>query len=82
MLTGLQVVNRARLNALEDAQIGEMLRADELETIFFHLHSLANLRLIGERLPAAAAGEETAPGIDDAPQETAAVDEETPEVKH
>jgi hypothetical protein len=83
VLTGLQVVNRARLNTLEDAQIAEMLRADELETVFYHLHSLANLRLIGERLPPAAPSEETAPKAESTEAETSAsTDGEPPEVTH
>ncbi len=46
-----------------------MLRNDELETIYLHLHSLANLRIIGERMPQPT--EDTAP-----PQDEAATDDE------
>ncbi|MCP3869782.1 MAG: SapC family protein [Gammaproteobacteria bacterium] len=62
VLSGLRVINRARLKELGDDKIGGMLRSDELETIFLHLHSLGNLRVIGERMPGAA--EDTAPGIE------------------
>ena len=70
VLGGLQVVNRAKLKELDAEKVIEMLRSDELETIFFHLHSLVNLRVIGERMPQHA--DDTAPAPEIAPEEDGA----------
>jgi len=70
VLGGLQVVNRAKLKELDAEKVIEMLRSDELETIFLHLHSLVNLRVIGERMPQHA--DDTAPAPEIAPEEDGA----------
>lgn len=48
VLTGLQAVDRAKLKALDPEQLAAMMRSDELELIYLHLHSMANLRHLGE----------------------------------
>ncbi|TVQ88988.1 MAG: multidrug transporter [Chromatiaceae bacterium] len=55
VLNGLRVVDRHRLKALDAQAVHDLLHSDELDLIYLHLHSLNNLRLIGERLPATAA---------------------------
>lgn len=51
VLNGLRVVDRNRLKALDAQTVHDLLHSDELDLIYLHLHSLNNLRLIGERLP-------------------------------
>jgi hypothetical protein len=63
-LSGFSVVNRERLKALSADKLAALMQADELELIYQHLGSLANLTPIAERIgvPAPAAAEpETAP---------------------
>jgi hypothetical protein len=59
VLGGLRVVNRNKLKELDTDTLRNLLRSDELELAFLHLHSLVNLRRIGERL--AMPAEDTAP---------------------
>lgn len=82
VLGGLQVVNRAKLKELDAETLATLLRSDELELIFLHLHSLANLRVIGERMPTEA--EDTAPANPEAtePESDAGTDVATPAVTH
>jgi hypothetical protein len=63
VLSGLRVVERAKLKELDPATLHGLLASDELELIYLHLHSLPNLRVIGERMPRteATAPEDTAP---------------------
>jgi hypothetical protein len=74
VLSGLRVVNRTKLKELDAETLHGLMQRDELELIYLHLHSLANLRLIGERMPQPATGAEadTAPasGADEAAQAT------------
>ena len=67
VLGGLRVVNRNKLKELDAETVHGLLRSDELELIYLQLHSLSNLRHLGERMPEPA--EETAPAI--APEMTA-----------
>lgn len=72
VLSGLRVIDRNKLKELDAETVHNMLRRDELELIYLHLHSLANLRVIGERMPKPE--EDTAPSVEDVPadDETAA----------
>ena len=58
-LSGLRVIDRQKLKALDAKTVFALLQRDELELLFQHLHSLANLRALGERLLRAA--DDTAP---------------------
>jgi hypothetical protein len=59
VLSGLRVVDRNKLKDLDAETLKQLLQSDELELIYLQLHSMANLRVIGERLPKPA--EDTAP---------------------
>jgi hypothetical protein len=52
LLTGVQAVSRARLKELGPDRLAAMVKSGELELIYLHLHSLAHLRGIGERMVA------------------------------
>ena len=56
-------VDRERLKKLPDETLLQLARSDELELIHAHLHSLANITPMAQRLVAAApaAAPETAP---------------------
>lgn len=58
VFTGVKAISRAKLKALDAEQLAG---SDELELIYLHLHSLNNLRLLGERLPRPEAEPDTAP---------------------
>ncbi len=60
-----------------------LMGSDELELIYLHLHSLPNLRLIGERMPTHTV-EDTAPAVDaTAPEEAVpAADADEAPTKH
>ena len=62
-LSGFSVVNRDKLKSLSGDQLAELMQADELELIYLHLSSLANLTPIAERIgaPASEPAAETAP---------------------
>lgn len=49
-LSGFSVVNRERLKAVPGDKLTELMQADELELIYLHLASLANLSPIAERV--------------------------------
>ncbi|MEM7744408.1 MAG: SapC family protein [Pseudomonadota bacterium] len=49
-LSGFQTINREKLKALTDEQLGEMMRTDELECTFLHLSSLRHFGSIAERV--------------------------------
>jgi hypothetical protein len=40
---GFLCVNRAKLKAVPAKKVGELLKSDQLELIFLHLHSLNNV---------------------------------------
>lgn len=64
-LSGFMRVNRERLKSLTDEQILTLARADELELVYLHLHSLQNLARIAERgIPVSSA--ESGNGLDTA----------------
>jgi hypothetical protein len=42
-LAGFSVVNRERLKALSEDKLAQMVRSDELELVYLHLHSMGNL---------------------------------------
>lgn len=48
-LSGFMRVNVERLKSLTDEQILTLVRTDELELIYLHLHSLRNLSVIAKR---------------------------------
>lgn len=56
VLTGMRAVNRDKLKALDTETLAGLARSDELELVYLHLHSLNNLRVIGERLTSTADG--------------------------
>ena len=72
VFTGVKAVSRAKLKALDAGQLVELARSDELELIYLHLHSLNNLRLLGERLPRPDVEPDTAPATETTVQEPAA----------
>jgi len=53
-LTGFMVVDRAKLKALPADKLAEMVKTDELELIYSHLHSMRHFAGMRERLAAAA----------------------------
>ena len=65
-LSGFSVVNRDKLKSLSGDQLAELMQADELELIYLHLSSLANLTPIAERI-GAPASEPAAPAAETAP---------------
>jgi hypothetical protein len=56
------VIDRQKLKALNAETVAAMLKDDELELAFLQLHSLTNLRALGEMIPRDAA-DATAPDI-------------------
>lgn len=54
-LAGFQVVNRAKLHALDDATLAGLVRGGELELVHLHLQSLRHFRTLSQRLAATAA---------------------------
>ncbi len=64
-LSGFSVVNRDKLKGLTGEQLAELMQADELELIYQHLSSLANLTPIAERIGVPSA--EPAAPVDTAP---------------
>lgn len=60
-LTGFMAVNRAKLKTLDDEELAGMVRRDELELLYLHLHSLNNFGPMLERAGGAAAGATEAP---------------------
>lgn len=76
ILRGLRLVDRAKLKALSAETLHGLMQSDELELIYLHLHSLSNLRVLGERLPGPV--DDTAPQIETQPMPEGSADE----VKH
>ena len=50
MLGGFMAVNRDKLKALPPETVAEMLRTDELELLYLHLHSMRNFEGLRDRL--------------------------------
>ncbi|MEE4601358.1 MAG: SapC family protein [Desulfobacteraceae bacterium] len=50
MLSGFMAVNRAKLKALPDDKLTELVRSDELELAYLHLNSMRNLEAMGRNL--------------------------------
>jgi len=48
-LSGFQTVDREKLKAISNEDLGKMMRTDELECIFLHLASLRHFGSIAER---------------------------------
>jgi hypothetical protein len=63
VLSGLRVIDRNKLKALNAETVHGLMTSGELELIYLQLHSLPNLRVIGERMPRGTT-EETAPPAD------------------
>ncbi len=79
VLTGIRAVNRAKIKELEPDVLTQMVRTDELELIYLHLHSLVNLRRFGEQF----APEEAPAASDPQPEEMdAAPEQDHPERTH
>jgi hypothetical protein len=78
VLGGLRVIDRQKLKALDADTLTTMLKSDELELAFLQLHSLANLRALGEKMPQPTA-EATAP---DPGRQDGRDNDGTPPVKH
>ncbi len=68
-LSGFMTVDRERLRKLPDETLLQLARSDELELIHAHLHSLANITPMAQRLAAAPAAPATAPVEEPAPAE-------------
>ncbi|MEO0829192.1 MAG: SapC family protein [Pseudomonadota bacterium] len=66
-LSGFQTVDREKLKALSDEELGKMMRTDELECTFLHLASLRHFGSIAERVSDDKGGPETDAAAD-APQ--------------
>ena len=49
-LSGFMAVSRAKLKDLPDNVVAELLKSDELELIYMHLHSMRNFERLRERL--------------------------------
>ncbi len=79
ILSGLRVIDRNKLKELDAETLQGLLKSDELELIYLQLHSLPNLRVIGERMPTQPA-EDTAPPVE-ADTETTSYEGEEP-TKH
>lgn len=60
-LSGFNVVNRDKLKALSADRAQELLKSDELELIFFHLHSLRNFGTMIDRLASQPKSESAGP---------------------
>lgn len=52
-LGGFHVINRTRLNALDDATLADLVRGGELELVHLHLQSLRNFQALSQRLASA-----------------------------
>lgn len=61
VLTGFSAVSRGRLKTLSTETLAELVRSDELELIYSHLHSMRNFDAMRARVPAGAEkeGEDT-----------------------
>lgn len=53
-LSGFLTVNRDRLKALPEAVLADLMKTDELELIYLHLHSMRNFGALLERMEGAA----------------------------
>ncbi len=60
VLTGIRAVSLTKVKELDQEALTQMVRADELELIYLHLHSLVNLRRFGEQF-----APEEAPAVQD-----------------
>lgn len=67
-LAGFLTINRDKLKALGDAELAGMVRSDELELCYAHLHSLVNVTPMAERIAAAEAAANVAPAPEAAPE--------------
>lgn len=59
-LTGFQAINRDKLKALSAERLAELMKTDELELIYLHLHSMRNFGGVQERLATNAGQPQTA----------------------
>jgi hypothetical protein len=73
-LTGFMAVERKRLKALSGETLAELAKSDELELLYLHLQSMRNFTGVKDRL-VSAKGEETAPAIVEAEEESEALAE-------
>ena len=64
-LAGFSTISRDKLKALAPEVLGEMLRTDELELCYAHLHSLGNLTPMAQRMATAGSA---APAADAEPE--------------
>jgi hypothetical protein len=49
-LSGFSILNEQRFRRLQGVQLAELMRQDCLDRIYAHLHSIRNLRQIGQHL--------------------------------
>jgi hypothetical protein len=62
-------VNRAKLKALPDDRLTELVRSDELELAYLHLNSMRNLKAMGKNIQQKTDGTEAG-----TPEDTAVAD--------
>jgi hypothetical protein len=65
VLTGFSAVSRGRLKTLSTETLAELVRSDELELIYSHLHSMRNFDAMRARVPAGAEKEDEDAGVSD-----------------
>ena len=56
-IAGFQTVNRDKVKALDADTLAELVKVDELELIYLHLHSMQNITEVAGQVSAAAADE-------------------------
>jgi len=66
-LSGFQTVDREKLKAISDEDLGKMLRTDEMECIYLHLSSLRHFGSIAERFSDKVDISSEAPAIQEEP---------------
>jgi hypothetical protein len=59
-LSGFLAVSRTKLKELPAETLAELIKTDELELIYLHLHSMRNFQRLRERLAQAGAAQEAA----------------------
>ena len=68
-LGGFQAVNREKLKALTNEQLGELAKTDELELIYLHLQSMKNFNAMVNKISSADVDSEAKPEEAKAPKE-------------
>lgn len=68
-LGGFQAINREKLKALSNEQLGELAKTDELELIYLHLQSMRNFNAMISKISGNDADSEPEPNIKEAASE-------------